>query len=182
MDKVFVNVCFKVAILDAQTLSLEQHVRFEDADEKKIMRITVEKGGTSVLADEFVSHPCPTARSMLFSFAFGFALQIVDDIQDMVTDANDGQQTIMTLASDPRKPIRRLCHFLELILCGDSVIEHGMRQMCYTMVLKQVARVADSFDAEFLTQCESFCPIPMYNMKKLAGMKTLLKMVRENKL
>ena len=136
-----------------------------------------------MLADLYVTDVQPSRQAAVFAFCFGFALQVVDDIQDMQTDARDGQQTLLTVASDPRRPIRRLCHLLRLLLPEDgSVAQRGMRAMCYTMVLKQVSRVRHLFDPSFLDQCERFCPIPLDGMARLAGMRTLLKMVREGKL
>ena len=169
-----------VAIWQAQSASLAQHAHTENVEE--IMRVTMFKGGTSVLADLYLSDPNPSDSRVRLAFALGFALQVVDDIQDGEEDAAQGHQTPMTLASDPSKLVHRLCHFLQMILPGKSVAERGVRAMSYVMVLKHVSRVQHLFDNDFLAQAEELCPLPMDNMPRLQGMKTLLKMVKADKL
>ena len=171
-----------LAICKAQSQSLQQHLPKEDANFEDILNITLAKGGTSVLADMYIVDPVPTQGEELFSFAFGFALQVVDDIQDMEVDAKNEQQTIVTLSPDPRCVVRRLAHLMTLLLPGDTIAERGMRAMCMTMVFKQVARVKHMFDDGFLQDCELLCPLPMTAMSKLKGMKTLLKMIKQDRI
>ena len=112
-----------VAILDAQTASLRQHVppsaplpNFQD-----ILDITVYKGGTSVMADVFMSRAQDTTPdSELFGFLLGTALQFVDDIQDAISDRRNHHHTVFTLnmcageACDPL--INRLLHLIDISL------------------------------------------------------------------
>jgi hypothetical protein len=171
-----------VAINDAQTASLDQHCPYAVAQLSSILHITAFKGGTSVLADLYITQPTPSLQEQTFAFAFGVALQIVDDLQDCETDLADDQQTIATLTKDKREVVIRLFNMLRMLLQEDNVAEQGMRAMCYTMVLKQVSRVSQQFDQDFLDICESYCPLPMAKMSRLAGMRTLLKMVKEGRL
>ena len=81
------------------------------------------KGGTSVLADaHMVNGRIPTTQSA-FAFALGFALQMVDDLQDSEEDGADGQDTLLTLVDSTNKhdvsyaeaTARRLATFLEYV-------------------------------------------------------------------
>ena len=47
----------------------------------KILDITVFKGGTSVLADLYMDQADPDLNAQLTAFSFGFALQLLDDLQ-----------------------------------------------------------------------------------------------------
>ena len=60
------------------------------------MRISVEKGGTSVLADAYlVCGNLDTELSDLM-FGFGFVLQLIDDLQDAKEDCNNNHMTVFS--------------------------------------------------------------------------------------
>eukprot|EP00729_Bicosta_minor_P017356 gene17356-23696_t len=125
------------AINDAQTVRGDGHVHGElihsdggsDGRAAKsklyeeLLEQTCYKGGTSVLADaHMVNGRIPTAQSA-FAFALGYALQMVDDLQDSVEDGAEGQNTLLTLV-DPENPndvayaeatAIRLATFLEFV-------------------------------------------------------------------
>ena len=87
-----------VAISDAQTHSLQQHVPPDQARYGSILDITVEKGGTSVLADLLVCVGGRFTRAQAaYAFHLGVALQLVDDLQDVDEDLRAGQQTLFTV-------------------------------------------------------------------------------------
>ncbi len=172
-----------LAIHAAQTESLQQHAAL---DERRVIEISVHKGGTSVLADMFVVDANPTQRAVMFSFFFGVALQLVDDLQDIKEDAADGQHTIFTLAQRNGTLrdgglVRRLCSFLALLVGEETVVERGILAMSMQMALKAAARIADSLSRDFVDEAEYYCPLPMSAMKKLAGLKTLLGMIKQNR-
>lgn len=83
-----------VAILDAQTASLRQHtLPGAPAPPLALLEdITFYKGGTSVLADAFLAPVEPLSVGLqAFAFAFGVALQLVDDIQVRFACSNTRQ-------------------------------------------------------------------------------------------
>jgi len=124
----------------------------------------------------------------------GFALQIVDDLQDVTEDLEAGQQTLFTvpkaldgLFADGSAV--RLAHIIHAVLdrplqLGDTntrrILQDGKRQMCYTMTLKAVMRAQTMFSNNFLAKAETFCPIPREGMAKLSGMRTLMRLVKED--
>jgi len=180
-----------VAINDAQTHSLAQHLDAAKAQYGSILDITCDKGGTSVLADLFVSAGnLPSRRHVAYSFFFGVGLQIVDDLQDVKDDAADGQQTLFTVpylvAGDHIDfGMRRLCNFLARVLRpderkgeADRTLKEGMQAMCFAMALKALVRAQYLFTPAFIKEAERFGPLPLPAMAKLAGMKALLRLVK----
>jgi hypothetical protein len=107
-----------VAISDAQTHSLQQHVPPDQARYGSILDITVEKGGTSVLADLLVCVGGRFTRAQAaYAFHLGVALQLVDDLQDVDEDLRAGQQTLFTVPAALHgqradRYARRLAHML----------------------------------------------------------------------
>lgn len=64
----------------------------------ELLDISIEKGGTSVLADGFLVAGILSETQKLFTFGYGAFLQLVDDLQDVKQDFNNGIKTILTQA------------------------------------------------------------------------------------
>eukprot|EP00049_Salpingoeca_infusionum_P006447 m.107024 g.107024 ORF g.107024 m.107024 type:complete len:693 (+) comp13315_c0_seq8:182-2260(+) len=188
-----------VAILDAQAASLTQHTREGEPvpSDDHIIDVTVFKGGTSVLADAYMDYAQGVRNEIeFFSFAFGVALQLVDDIQDVITDRRNDQHTIFTLnlvrreASDAS--ICKLLHMLERTLhpsfaLDPDAISSSTRElrveilnMTYSMVLKSVAKSQVLFTPPFLKTMERFAPLPFSSLVKVNSMRHLLYLVDNN--
>lgn len=87
-----------LAIHHGQTLSLLQHDEIAQ-DAERLLAISCEKGGTSVLADLYLVAGQASPEQERFAFGFGVALQLMDDLQDADRDAAAGHQTIFTRAA-----------------------------------------------------------------------------------
>jgi hypothetical protein len=92
------------AIQRAQVRSLELH---RAAGEEDILEIGFEKGGASVLADAWLAGGTLTRQEAGFAFAWGVALQLGDDLQDVAADSRDGIRTVFTEAA-AREPLDRV--------------------------------------------------------------------------
>ncbi len=188
-----------VAINDAQTHSLKQHVPPLEAKYGEILDITIEKGGTSVLADLFVSKGGKTTRLLAaYAFHLGVALQIVDDLQDVAQDVAAGQQTLFTVPSVLRglhadAGAHRLAHLLTEVIrrpieatassatpagFNRAMLQDGKLHMCLVTALKAIFRAPDLFSEACLAAAARRSPLPRAQMSKLAGMRTLMKMVK----
>jgi len=87
-----------IAIHAAQMRSLHLRRNGNGADERALMPVTIEKGGTSVLADGFLAAGSLNAEESDMIFAYGVLLQLIDDLQDMDEDRRLGYSSPFTRA------------------------------------------------------------------------------------
>ncbi|MDA3930181.1 MAG: class 1 isoprenoid biosynthesis enzyme [Prolixibacteraceae bacterium] len=85
-----------LAIHDAQTRSIRLLNKSNSLCNDDLLKICIEKGGTSVLADGYLLVGELTQEQERFCFGFGAFLQLVDDIQDIDEDKSEGLETIFT--------------------------------------------------------------------------------------
>jgi hypothetical protein len=108
--EVFASLC---AIHRAQQKSLELH-RAAGAGAGDVLEIIFEKGGASVVADAWLAAGTLAPIAVEFAFAWGVALQLGDDLQDVAADTRDGIRTAFTEAAG-REPLdaatNRAFHF-----------------------------------------------------------------------
>ena len=113
-----------LAIHYAQERSTLDQGRYSSPYEVDILGISFEKGGASVLADGYLAKANLTDNEIEFMLAFGFVLQLCDDLQDAATDLKDGSMTIFSQCVG-KWPLDRLTnklfHLTELVV--DSIDE-----------------------------------------------------------
>ena len=113
--EVFASLC---AIHRAQERSLELD-RAAGAGAGDLLEIIFEKGGASVLADAWLAAGTLAPSAAEFAFAWGVALQLGDDLQDVAADARDGIRTAFSEAAG-REPLdaatNRAFHFGDRVL------------------------------------------------------------------
>lgn len=73
-------------MLEAQedSMRVQENRLIRNMDER--LNISIYKGGISVLIDRFFVDKDMTKEDELFYFAFGFLLQLADDLQDISED------------------------------------------------------------------------------------------------
>lgn len=106
------------AIHRGQVASLQQQ-NDQALDDTELLRLSVAKGGSSVLVDAYLAAGRPAPEMARFAFVYGVALQLADDLQDVETDLAAGHQTLFTRAArrgrlEPQ--FWRLVHFLDASL------------------------------------------------------------------
>lgn len=103
-----------MAIFEAQRKSLSQ--QYETLSSDAVKNVTFEKGATSVLADGFLV--LGDLDEPLFSFLiqYGIALQLSDDLQDLVTDEALNHRTLFNTSEDKDALMNKLFRFTEEIL------------------------------------------------------------------
>ena len=82
-----------LAIHKGQTKSISLLDPSSSLSEKEVLKICIEKGGASVLADGYLVSGSLTESQERFLFGFGAYLQLVDDIQDVNEDSKAGLLT-----------------------------------------------------------------------------------------
>ena len=85
-----------LAISNAQVKSLLQQRPGAASSAEEILSISLEKGGTSVLADGYLVAGTLRPADEAFCFGFGTFLQLADDLQDIVEDSARGHRTLFS--------------------------------------------------------------------------------------
>jgi len=88
-----------LTIYNAQVKSLLQQRPGTAAPPDEILSISLEKGGTSVLADGYLVAGALGPADEEFCFGFGTFLQFADDLQDMAEDSRRGHRTLFTIGA-----------------------------------------------------------------------------------
>jgi hypothetical protein len=87
------------AIHRAQADSLRLLRGTHPAADVDVMRLGFAKGGSSVLADAYLAAGALNPAEAQFAFAWGVALQLADDLQDVQEDSRAGVLTLFSLAA-----------------------------------------------------------------------------------
>lgn len=90
-----------LAIYNAQVKSLLQQRPGAAAPAEDILSLSLEKGGTSVLADGYLVAGALGPADEEFCFGFGTFLQLADDLQDIAEDARSGHRTLFSAGNGP---------------------------------------------------------------------------------
>jgi hypothetical protein len=164
-----------LAIHAAQARSLRQHE--PGLDEREALSISVEKGGTSVLADLYLVSGRPGAREERFAFHYGVCLQLLDDLQDVEADASDGHTTLFTLARQRGSldaPTARLARLLDAVLdqapavgADAAVTLDLVRRNCRALLVASVSEHATHFSRGFRRRIEARWPVSLRATRRL---------------
>ncbi len=85
-----------LAIFNAQIKSLLQVSGNHELNSDEILEISLEKGGTSVLADGYLIDGMIDEKQEDFCFGYGAFLQFADDLQDVEDDLANGHRTLFS--------------------------------------------------------------------------------------
>jgi hypothetical protein len=88
-----------LSIFRAQADSTKLQKKGSILDLDELIRITMRKGGTSVLADGFLAAGTLTEAQMRTIFDYGCFAQLMDDQEDVDDDLHSGSQTLFTRAA-----------------------------------------------------------------------------------
>ena len=92
-----------LAIFSAQVESTLKQKSSIELDPAELTRITMRKGGTSVLADGLLAAGHLDQRQMETIFDYGCFAQLMDDQEDIETDLRSGSRTLFTEAAKEGK-------------------------------------------------------------------------------
>jgi hypothetical protein len=163
-----------LAIHHAQARSVSQQNALTLPRKHELLDISVEKGGTSVLADGFLVAGELSDADMFFFFRFGVVLQLIDDLQDIEEDAAINQRTLVGDAANEHTLedfTDRLLSFLTLTLstgCGEGrdlylLIERS----CRLLVLEAIAVNASHYNRAYLEHAERRSPVRFGYLREL---------------
>jgi hypothetical protein len=160
------------AIHRAQEQSMAQQTspaRQGGIESELMLPLTLEKGGTSVLADGFLAGVVADDHWFEVSFSYGCLLQLIDDLQDADVDFQGQSRTLFSIthSSDSLQALTtRLLSFIYSTIEGWSSLcspdqkrlKEFMRDSCQVLVLEAVARRSARFHGSFLSQLERHAP------------------------
>jgi hypothetical protein len=147
-----------IHLAQIESLRLQSPARFEDGAE--VLRITVRKGGTSVLADGYLVAGGLSPSQADFCFGYGVVLQLLDDLQDVSRDRAAGHRTLFTSAA-ARGPMDGLTERLGAFMLGffqsaellassqGEPLKELMARSCGLLVQNAVAMNPDLFTREY---------------------------------
>ena len=159
-----------LAIARAQMKSLRQQRRSLSPYETDLLALSLEKGGTSVLADAYLVAADLSAEEEAFHFGFGVALQLLDDAQDTVEDRRAGHQTLFSLTAG-RWPLdalmNRLFHFLDRTLAtahcfspqGQAAARDLIQRNCTFSIMQAVAENPSLVSKTYYRALEEVSPL-----------------------
>ena len=166
-----------LAIHGGQVRSLTQQGDPEVPD-ARILAISCEKGGSSVLADLYLVAGQATPGLERFAFGYGVFLQLLDDLQDVAADATAGHQTLFTRAAR-RGPLdqatARLARFIDRVL-DDAEILAGpeaadrkdlVRRGCQNLLVGTIADQPRRFTRAFRRAVERQWPFSLAGTRRL---------------
>lgn len=158
------------AIHHAQVNSLQQQAAPCTLDDDALLRVSILKGGTSVLADAYLVRGGLADDRADFMFDYGVLLQFMDDLQDFRDDLAHGHTTLFTRQAKlgPLDGLTsRLWSFVRAVLWGPpgsasppgaplkSLIEDNLR----LLLVQTVARNQEFFTPAFARELEAVSPV-----------------------
>ncbi|MGL5380229.1 class 1 isoprenoid biosynthesis enzyme [Clostridium sp.] len=166
----FKDVYDKLLLIhEGQIKSLTQQDIFSIPYEKDILGISIEKGGTSVLADGYLINGNLTLDEEIFAYGYGFFLQLCDDLQDVKTDLENNHMTIMSqLAKNypldlvVNKLINLTIEVIDTSKCFKCENVNELKDLiklnCVNMILFAIIDSKSFFSKEYIETIKDYLP------------------------
>lgn len=166
-----------LAIHHGQILSVTQQ-EAPGLDDERLLAISCEKGGSSVLADLYLIAGDASADEERFAFGYGVALQLMDDLQDATRDAAARHQTLFTRAAARGTLDALTARLLQFV---DRVLDQGqcfggahladrldlLRRNCHSLIVGSMADQPSLFSGRFRRAVTRQWPLSLGGMRRL---------------
>lgn len=167
-----------LGIHHAQQGSVRFQMRGSGSSEDRILRVSFEKGGASVLADARLASHTLSPAAERFAYSWGAFLQLADDLQDLREDLDGGALTLFTRAAQ-RGPLDQLTartlHFGLRVMCQMDSLPDGppnfngeedwsgplkdlIRTSSRSVVVRSVGEFSESYSPQCVAALERFSP------------------------
>lgn len=165
-------------IHEGQIKSLNQQEYISVPYENNILEISIEKGGSSVLVDGFLTKGKLNKDEISFCIFYGFLLQLADDLQDVKIDIANNHTTIMSQLASRYKLdtiANKLINFTLTVL-NDSTCFKGRNIMelkelikinCIMLILFSVILSKEFFSIEYIKSIEQYLPFSIKYIEKI---------------
>jgi hypothetical protein len=159
-----------LAIQYAQTRSVKQQDAESAPDFEELLDISIEKGGTSVLADGFLVSGNLSPEDAKFLFGYGVFLQIIDDLQDLRDDLKNNQMTLIgrTAGNEYLDEItNRILAFTQSTLTltnrphfhDQGGLGELIERSCRVLVLEAIAQNHMYYTPQYVSTMEKYSPV-----------------------
>lgn len=151
-------------IQSAQIRSLQQQDGAVSLGDDKLLEISYEKGGTSVIADGILIDGFLDEEQQRFCMRFGFMLQLGDDIQDAISDHINAHQTLLSNHSMQNADtlIRKLLAYIQSSLRGSKVCDRSellqfVEKDCFYLIFYALFQKHAIMVSQALRQTIQYC-------------------------
>ncbi len=153
----------------AQERSLRLLRKGAAAADVDVLRLSFEKGGTSVLADGYLAGATLTPEQARFVFYWGILLQLADDLQDVREDCRDGVLTLFSQLAG-REPLdaltsrtlqfgRRAMLMLHQLPAADSLaLRQLIQRSSLSIIIRSAGEAGEFYTPEYLRKLECHSP------------------------
>jgi hypothetical protein len=167
-----------MAIFRAQTKSMQLQLPDASPSDVDVLGLVFEKGGTSVLADAYLVAGNLTSFQREFSFYYGSFTQLMDDLEDVEQDRQDGIMTMFsqtachgTLDAVTSRTIvfgngllDAMTHFH---VTGLETLEEIMHKCITPLMIDSVGRVGHLYSRRYLDEMDRHFPYRFSHLKQL---------------
>jgi hypothetical protein len=169
-----------LAIHRAQEESLLQQGSRE-VSRQQLLSLSIAKGAASVWADAALVAGRLDEGALRFAVGYGFALQLLDDLQDARSDHAAGHRTLFSTALE-RGPVddlvARLYHFVAAVIDDDprfaapelDGVRDLIRRNCVSLLIGAVAQDPALCSPRFVRRLERRWPLGFAAQRRLAGL------------
>lgn len=166
------------AIHRGQVKSLAQQGRDLSPYESDLLGISIEKGGSSVLADGYLTAGRLTREEADFLFGYGVFLQLLDDLQDAAANQKAGHLTVFSQISG-RWPLDRLASrlfwLIRRVLASSprfagpacAAVNDLIERNCTALLVSAVADNQGLFSRPYVRALEARWPLDFAALRKL---------------
>lgn len=166
-----------LAIHSAQTKSLGLLNPSNNLNEDQVLKLCIEKGGTSVMADGYLVAGDLSDDQERFFFGYGTYLQFIDDIQDVKEDSCAGLLTIFSQESKKCSLddfANKTFHFgntsLELInkFEGENLptFKRLTKKSIESMLIETILLNENYYSSPYIQNLELYSPLSITYLKK----------------
>ncbi|MEG1254942.1 hypothetical protein [Clostridium sp.] len=167
-------------IHQCQVNSLTQQEGMSNPYERDMLDISIEKGGASVIVDGYLINGDLTRDEEVFTYGYGFLLQLCDDLQDVKIDYKNQHMTIMSqlagkydLDTVVNKLINLTVYVIDEANCfkGENNLELKklIKDNCLLMIIFAIAMSREYFSKEYVKEISKYLPFTLSyidNMKE----------------
>lgn len=158
-----------LSIHEGQIRSLKQQDVVSIPYEEDILGISIEKGGSSVLVDGFLTKGKINKDEIAFCIFYGFLLQLADDLQDIKYDIKNNHITIMSQLAPKYKLdkiVNKLINFTVMFLkeatCfkgeNESELKELIKSNCIMLIMFSVILNKEFFSKEYINTIDQYLP------------------------
>jgi hypothetical protein len=167
-----------LAIHAGQEKSIGQHGLPNYWAASDLLDISVEKGGSSVLADAYLAKGSLSIEEAEFAFGYGVFLQLIDDLQDVEEDSRNGHQTLFTLAASKGvldAMANQLHRFIDDVVASFNpnvfqrpcTLSELVRRSCRVLILESIAQNPGSYSEAYSRDVERYSPMRFSVLRRL---------------